>query len=210
MGSVEASWEYAERYVGEDAVLVAARQRADEAGCDSIGAGTGSALRLLAAAIDAKAVMELGTGTGVSGTWLLRGMRTDGVLTTVDIDAEHQRLARQTFDAAGFSGSRVRLINGAALEVLPRFADAAYDLVFVDAARGECADYLEQALRLLRPGGVVAFADALGGGKASDEAATKTQSVRKLGAALLEDDRVVPALLPVGDGLLVAVRRSAA
>ncbi|MEO6714979.1 MAG: O-methyltransferase [Mycobacteriales bacterium] len=210
MGSVEASWEYAERYVAEDPVLIAARQRADEAGCDSIGAGTGAALRLLAAAIDAKAVMELGTGTGVSGTWLLRGMRPDGVLTTVDIDAEHQRLARQTFDAAGFAGSRVRLINGAALEVLPRFADAAYDLVFVDAARGECSDYLEEALRLLRPGGVVAFGDALGGGKVSDASAgdSRTQSLRQLGVQLLEDERLVPALLPVGDGLLVVVRRS--
>lgn len=211
MGSVEASWEYAERYVGADAILVAARQRADEAGCDSIGSGTGAALRLLAAAIDAKAVMELGTGTGVSGTWLLRGMRADGVLTTVDIDAEHQRLARQTFEAAGFAGSRVRLINGAALEVLPRFADAAYDLVFVDAARDECADYLEEALRLLRPGGVVAFDDALGGGKVTDQSAAdgRTRSLRQLGTQLLDDERVVPALLPVGDGLLVAVRRSA-
>lgn len=210
MGSVEASWQYAEGYVGEDEVLVAARKRADDAGCDSIGAGTGAALRLLAAAIDAKAVMELGTGTGVSGTWLLRGMRSTGVLTTVDIDAEHQRLARQTFDAAGFTGPRVRLINGAALEVLPRFADAAYDLVFVDAARGESAEYLEEALRLLRPGGVVAFDDALGGGKVIDSAAadTRTQSLRQLGAALLEDERLVPALLPVGDGLLVAARRS--
>ena len=210
MGSVEASWEYAERYAGEDAVLIAARGRADEAGCDSVGAGTGAALRLLAAAIDAKAVMELGTGTGVSGTWLLRGMRADGVLTTVDIDAEHQRLARQTFEAAGFAGPRVRLINGAALEVLPRFADAAYDLVFVDAARGECSDYLSEALRLLRPGGLVAFDDALGGGKVSDKsiADTRTQSLRNLGQQLLEDERLVPALLPVGDGLLVAVRRA--
>lgn len=210
MGSVEASWEYAERFIGEDPVLIAARQRADGAGVDSIGPGTGAALRLLAAALDAKAVMELGTGTGVSGTWLLRGMRADGVLTTVDIDAEHQRLARQTFDAAGFTGSRVRLINGAALEVLPRFADAAYDLVFVDAVRGETSDYLDEALRLLRPGGVVAFADALGGGKVSDEAASdpKTRAVRRLGVQVLDDERLVPALLPVGDGLLVAVRRA--
>lgn len=210
MGSVEASWEYAERYVGEDAVLIAARQRADDAGCDSVGPGTGSALRLLAAAVGAKAVMELGTGTGVSGTWLLRGMRADGVLTTVDIDAEYQRLARQTFEAAGFSGPRVRLINGAALEVLPRFADAAYDLVFVDAARGESSEYLDEALRLLRPGGLVAFDNALGGGKVGDASAadTRTQALRRLGAQLLEDERLVPALLPVGDGLLVAVSRA--
>jgi predicted O-methyltransferase YrrM len=207
MGSVEASWEYAERYVAEDAVLIAARQRADEAGCDSVANGTGAALRMLAAAVGAKAVIELGTGAGVSGTWLLRGMRPDGVLTTIDIDAEHQRLARQTYDAAGFARSRVRLINGAALEVLPRFADGAYDLAFVDAARGEFADYLREALRLLRPGGVVAFDDALGKVADSSVSDAKTQALRTLAATLLEDETLVSALLPVGDGLLVAVKR---
>jgi predicted O-methyltransferase YrrM len=93
--------------------------------------------------------------------------------------------------------------------VLPRFADAAYDLVFVDAVRGETSDYLDEALRLLRPGGIVAFSDALGGGKISDDSASdaRTRAVRRLGVQVLDDERLVPALLPVGDGLLVAVRR---
>src|SRR5687767_7594566 len=97
-------------------------------GCVPIGAGGGAALRLLARLLDARAVIELGTGTGVSGTWLLRGMREDGVLTSVDIEPEHQRLARLTFEEAGFASTRYRLINGPALEVLPRFTDGAYDL----------------------------------------------------------------------------------
>lgn len=202
MGSLEAFWEYAERYVPEDAVLIAARQRADEVGCTPVGPGAGAALRMLAAAIGAKSVMELGTGTGVSGTWLLRGMRADGVLTTIDTETEHQRLARTTFDEAGFRGGRVRLINGSALEVLPRFTDGAYDMVVADAVRGEYAVYLEEALRLLRPGGVVAFDDAV-----SDGSDTAAKELREFAAALLDDERVVPAMLPCGDGLLVAVKR---
>ena len=201
MGSLEAFWEYAERYVPEDAVLIAARQRADEVGCTPVGPGAGAALRLLAAAIAAKSVMELGTGTGVSGTWLLRGMRTDGVLTSIDVEPEHQRLARATFDEAGFPGGRVRLINGAALEVLPRFTDGAYDMVVVDAVRGEYAAYLEEALRLLRPGGVLVFDDAVG----ADDAAS--ESLRSFASGLVDDERVLPAMLPSGEGLLVAVKR---
>ena len=65
----------------------------------------------------------VGTGAGVSGLWLLRGMRPDGVLTTVDKDPEHQRAARQAFTEAGIPSGRARLINGAALEVLPRLAE---------------------------------------------------------------------------------------
>ena len=86
--------------MAEDDVLTAARARAEEVGVVPIGSGGGAALRFLASVLDARAVVEVGTGTGVSGLWLLRGMRSDGVLTTVDIEAEHQRLARQTFSDA--------------------------------------------------------------------------------------------------------------
>ena len=90
-----ATWTYAEDYIREDEVLAAARARSEEVGVVPIGSGGGAALRLLAAVIEARAVVEIGTGTGVSGVWMLRGMRPDGVLTTVDIEAEHQRLARE-------------------------------------------------------------------------------------------------------------------
>ena len=109
--------------------------------------------------------MEIGTGCGVSGIWLLRGMPPGAVLTSVDVEPEHQRLARPAFLAAGFPASRYRLIGGLALEVLPRLADGAYDMVFCDADPQEYADYLAAALRLLRPGGIVAFDDALGSGR---------------------------------------------
>ena len=99
--AVLASRDYAESYLAEDAVLQAARHRGAELGCVPIGPGGGAALRFLAAATNARAVVEVGTGAGVSGLWLLRGMRPDGVLTTVDKDPEHQRAAKQAFAEAG-------------------------------------------------------------------------------------------------------------
>jgi predicted O-methyltransferase YrrM len=206
---VLASREYAESYLAEDGVLQAARTRGHELGCVPIGPGGGAALRFLAAALSARAVVEVGTGAGVSGLWLLRGMRPDGVLTSVDKDAEHQRAARQTFTEAGIPSGRARLINGSALEVLPRLSDGGYDLVFVDAAKTEYGDYLTEALRLLRPGGVVAFDNVLWHDKVADPAQRDpdTVAMRDLGRQVRDDDRLVPVLLHAGDGLLAAVKK---
>jgi predicted O-methyltransferase YrrM len=207
---VLASRQYAEGYLAEDATLQAARTRGVELGCIPIGPGGGAALRFLAAATAARAVVEIGTGAGVSGLWLLRGMRPDGVLTTVDRDPEHQRAARLAFTEAGIPSARTRLITGAALEVLPRLADGGYDLVFVDAAKTEYADYLTEALRLLRPGGVVAFDNVLWHDKVADPAQRdpETVAMRDLGRAVRDDERLVPVLLHAGDGLLAAVKRA--
>lgn len=208
MGNARASWEYAERWVPEDDALRNGRRRAEEVGCRPIGQGGGAALRMLAAAAQARSVIEIGTGTGVSGTWLLRGMRPDGVLTSIDVESEHQRLARLTFTEAGFEPSRVRLICGAALEVLPRFTEEAYDLLFIDALKAEYPEYLVEGLRLLRPGGIVAVDNALWHDKVADPDVDDpdTQSVRALLETVAVDAGLVSALLPVGDGLLAAVK----
>jgi predicted O-methyltransferase YrrM len=171
-----------------------------------IGSGAGAALRFLASVLDARAVVEIGTGTGVSGLWMLRGMRPDGVLTSVDTEAEHQRLAKEAFTEAGIPPQRARLIPGAALEVLPRLTDGHYDLVFADGDKQEYPEYLAEALRLLRPGGVVAFDNALWHDRAADPAQrdADTTAIRELSRVVREDDALVPVLLPVGDGLLLA------
>jgi predicted O-methyltransferase YrrM len=201
-----ATWTYAEDYIREDEVLTAARARSEEVGVVPIGSGGGAALRLLAALIDARAVVEIGTGTGVSGTWLVRGMRPDGVLTTVDIETEHQRLARETFNEAGIPAPRVRTIAGAALDVLPRLTDGHYDLVFADGDKAEYSAYLKEAMRLLRPGGVVVFDNALWHDRVADPSQrdAETTAIRDLGREIAESDDLVAALFPVGDGLLVA------
>lgn len=201
-----ASWTYADGFVAEDEVLASARARAEEVGVVPVHPGAGASLRFLAAVLDARAVVEIGTGTGVSGLWLLRGMRADGVLTTVDVEAEHQRLAKQTFSEAGIPAQRARTIPGSALDVLPRLTDGHYDLVFCDGDKREYAAYLAEALRLLRPGGVVVFDNALWHDRVADPSQRdeETVAIRELGRTVAEHDGLVSVLLPVGDGLLCA------
>jgi predicted O-methyltransferase YrrM len=204
-----ASLSYAESFVSEDEVVQRARERARELGCVPIGPAGGATLRVLAAATGARSVVEVGTGAGVSGLYLLGGMAADGILTTIDVEGENQRAAKESYAEAGVTPSRYRLINGSAAEVLPRLRDEAYDLVFVDADKSAYQLYYEQALRLLRPGGVVAFDNALWHDRVADpgQRDPDTVTLRDLGRAVREDDRLVPALLPVGDGLLVAAKR---
>ena len=195
-------------YVAEDDVMADARSAASVLGCVPISPGVGSALRFLAAAVAARAVVEIGTGTGLSGLWLLRGMRPDGVLTSIDVDPEHQRIARAAFVSSGHGPSRLRLINGMGLEVLPRLTDGGYDLVLVDTSPADHPRYLDEALRLLRPGGVLALHGVLGAGVLDPDAAdASTAGLREVTRMVREDERLAPTLLPLGGGLLTAIRR---
>ena len=205
----ETSLSYAESFPVEDDVTTAARDRARELGCVPIGPAGAATLRVLAAATGARAVVEVGTGAGVSGLALLSGMTDDGVLTTVDIEGEHQRAAKEAFGEAGIATTRYRLINGSAAEVLPRLRDSAYDLVFVDADKTAYGVYFEQALRLLRPGGVMAFDNALWHDRVADptQRDADTTTLRELCKTVRDDKRLIAALLPVSDGLLVAAKR---
>jgi predicted O-methyltransferase YrrM len=200
---------FTEAWLTEDEPLTDARPRGSELGAVPIGSGGGAVLRFLAASLNARSVVEIGTGAGVSGTWLLRGMAEDGLLTSIDLKAEHQVVARRTYENAGFASSRVRLISGPALEVLPRLSDGAYDLVFVDAAKSEYTAYLAAALRLLRPGGIVAFDNALWHGRVADPTNRDADTIglRELLRQVRDDPQLVPVLLPSGDGLLAAVLR---
>ncbi|GAA3540605.1 O-methyltransferase [Amycolatopsis ultiminotia] len=198
--------EYVDGYLPDDDVLAAARERAAELGCAPLAPGAGATLRFLAATLGARAVVEVGTGSGVSGLYLLRGMAADGVLTSIDVEPEHQRAARRTFVEAGYPPGRMRLIVGRALDVLPRLTPGGYDLVFVDAARIEFPSYYDQGVALLRRGGIIAFHNVLAGGRVADPARRdpETLALREVARAIREDERLVPALLPVGGGLLVA------
>ncbi|WP_116051519.1 O-methyltransferase [Amycolatopsis palatopharyngis] len=195
-----------EGFLPEDDPLTVARLRAQELGCPSVDAASGAALCFLAAALQARAVVEIGTGGGVSGLHLLRGMAKDGILTSIDIEPEYHRAARTTFSAAGFAPGRTRLIMGRALDVLPRLTSGGYDLVFVDAARVEYPLYYEKGVQLLRPGGVIVFHNALADGHLGEPGRRdpETMALREVARAVREDERLVPALLPVGGGLLVA------
>jgi predicted O-methyltransferase YrrM len=205
----ETSLSYAESYLPEGEVITTARERAAELGCVPIGAAGGATLRVLAAATGATNVVEVGTGAGVSGLYLMGGMAEGGQFISIDIEGEHQRAAKDAFTEAGIPSTRYRLINGSAPDVLPRMRDETYDLVFVDADKTAYGVYFEQALRMLRPGGVMAFDNALWHDRVADptQRDADTTALRDLGKAVRDDKRLIPALLPVGDGLLVAAKR---
>src|SRR5919201_6404791 len=162
---------HAESSISEDAIVAAARERAVDIGAGAVTPAVGALLCVLAKLTGAKAVVEVGTGAGVSGLWLLSGMREDGVLTTIDVEPEHQRLAKQAFTEAGVGASRTRLDSGRAQDVLTRLADESHDLVFVDADPIDQPDYVVEGVRLLRSGGVIVVHGAAAGGRAGDPAA---------------------------------------
>jgi predicted O-methyltransferase YrrM len=204
-----ANWAYCEDFIAEDEVLRHARELAQSLGCVPVLPGSGAVLRAMARAIDARTVAEIGTGAGVSAVYLLRGMHPDGILTSIDIEPENQKAARTVVAQAGFPPERIRMISGAALDVLPRLTDGGYDLVFIDAVKSEYPAYLEHALRIVRPGGVIALDNALWHSKVPDPAQRdhNTTGVREALKAVRANEDLTGVLLPSGDGLLVAIRR---
>ena len=204
-----ASWAYCEQFVTEPEVIDTARRRGEELGCVPVAVGVGAALRTIAASTGARAVVEIGTGAGVSGLWLMEGMPADGILTTIDIEAVHQRAAKEAYAAAGIAHQRTRVITGRALDVLDRMTDGAYDLALVDGDKDEYPAYVEQATRLLRQGGVMVMDNMLWHDKVADPAARDetTRTLRDLGKSVRDDPAFTTTLLPGGDGLLVAIKR---
>jgi predicted O-methyltransferase YrrM len=184
-------------YAVEDEPLLTARANAEDlGGTEPVAPATGAALRFLAIAVGARSVVEIGTGCGTSGIWLLRGMRQGGVLTSVDIEPEYHRMARKAFGQAGFAANQARLILGRALDVLPRLSDGAYDMVFCDADLASYPDYLTAGMRLLRHGGIVVF----------DDSDSPSAGARELADMVRIDDRLVPLSIPLAGGLLAAIK----
>lgn len=204
----EAMLTHAEHSISEDALTATARERAVDSGAGAVTPAVGALLSVLAKVAKAKAVVEVGTGVGVSGLWLLSGMRDDGVLTTIDVEPEHQRLAKQAFAEAGVGPSRTRLISGRAQDVLTRLADESYDLVFIDADPVDQPQFVTEGVRLLRSGGAIVIHRAALGGRAGDAGANDREvlAVREAARLIAEDERLTPVLVPLGDGLLAAAR----
>lgn len=203
----EQSQAYLRRFAEqEDEALRAARARSEEADIPAVAAETGALLRWFAQLLNARHVVEVGTGGGYSGLWLLGGMDPRGSFTTIDSDPDRHALAQRAFSEAGNS-DRVRLMTGPALAVLPKLADHHYDIVFLDAIKSEYPAYLEHARRLLRPGGVLIADNALWKGKVADPAQgdDDTSGIREFNDMVRNDPALSSVLLPVGDGILCAV-----
>ena len=198
---------FADAFAAEDDALLSARDASAQFGIEPVSPAVGAALAVAAAARPAASIVEIGTGAGVSGLWLLRGAPA-AQLTTIDVDLDHHQVARAVFAEAGHP-KQVRFITGDARDVLPRMNDDSYDLVLVDADWESLPAYVDAALRLARVGGTVLVARALQGGKVANPARRDRATVthRDLLKAVRDRSDLLAALLPVGDGLLQLVRR---
>ena len=203
------SWKFVEEFLEEPVSLLKARARADELGIECITPATGAQLAFIASALGATAIVEAGTGAGVSGLWLL-GASENSVLATIDTEPEFQSAAKQAFADADIPANRTRVISGRAIEVMSNMADAAYDLVFLDADKETLEQQLHEAVRLLRPGGVVAIAHALWRDRVPDPAMRDDATVTYRDALRFfnQNDNFVTALTTLGDGLLMASKRA--
>lgn len=209
MAEKDLSWKFAEEFVVESELIASARAHSLEHGVDPVSPAQGAQLAVLAAATNAKSIIEIGTGFGVSGLWMLTGAPA-AALTSIDLEVEFQQAAKRAFADFGIPANRARLIAGRALEVLPRMNEASYDLVLVDADAGPIIEYVEHALRLVRVGGTVLVPHALWRGRVADPAQRDdtVTDFRTLLKETAESPAVLSALSLAGDGLLQLTRVS--
>ncbi|MDR7302837.1 O-methyltransferase [Haloactinomyces albus] len=197
---------------GADSGVVSLRgNHAGSAEASVLPVSTGATLRFLTSVLRARAVVEVGTGSGATALSLLEGMAADGLLTSIDLDPDAQRTARAALTEAGVPGNRTRLITGVAQEVLLRLTEGAYDLVLIDATKPDYSAYLEPGKRLLRPGGTLVFRGIVPDSDLGDPArrnpgTPRTAALHELLRAVHADPSLVPVALPVEDGLLAIAR----
>jgi predicted O-methyltransferase YrrM len=198
----------------DDESLAAARRASDEAGLPSIAvsAPQGRFLRVLARAVGARRILEIGTLGGYSTIWLARGLAPGGRLVTLEYSAKHAEVARANLARAGLAET-VEVRVGEALDILPALAaEEPFDLVFVDADKEPYAQYLDWAARLTRAGGLVVADNVVRQGRVLDPGEDgAARGVRAFLEAMAEDARLDGTVLQtVGakgwDGLAVAVR----
>ncbi|WP_431280187.1 O-methyltransferase [Leifsonia poae] len=203
MSDKDSNWKFADDVIVESEVIARARQQSLELGIEPIAPSVGAQAAVVVAATNAENIVEIGTGAGVSGLWLLTG-GTRAQLTSIDSELENQQYARGLFTEAGISSNRVRLITGRALDVLPRMNENSYDIVFIDADPQSVIEYVEHGLRLARPGGTVLVAHALWKGRVSDPAQRDDVATgfRTLITETAASGAVISALSLAGDGLL--------
>lgn len=203
MGEQNANQRFVDEATVEPDHIARARAHALELGAAPISPAIGAQLAVLAASSRALNIVEIGTGAGVSGLWLLHGSPR-ATLTTIDKEPEHLGAARQAFADARIPPARARFITGRAAEVLPRMNEASYDIVLVDADPEGVIEYVEHGLRLARAGGMVLVPRVLGGGAVADPVRRDpiTTAYRSLILETQASPAVISALSITGEGLL--------
>ncbi|MGB3625408.1 MAG: O-methyltransferase [Henriciella sp.] len=142
-------------FVEDDPVLERAVERAAAAGLPEIqvSPGQGKLIYLLAKMIGARRILEVGTLGGYSTVWLGRALHKDGELVSIELEPAHVKVARETLADAGLDGS-CRVVEGKALDAMQALSPP-FDMVFLDANKDGYPAYLKQAIRLVRPGGLI-------------------------------------------------------
>jgi len=196
-------------FAPEDELLGALREEADRTGLPpaTITPDAGRFLQVLLRAIAARRVLEVGTLGGYSAIWMARALPGDGTLVSVERDERYAAFAERYVARAGL-GSVVSVRRGRALDVLPALDGEEFDLVFLDADRVPLAVYVEWAVRLVRPGGLIVAHSALLGGRVANTGASSddedVRAAREINLRIAGDARLTSILVPAYDGFLVA------
>ena len=174
----------------------------------------GQLMALLAQAIQARRCIEIGTFTGYSSISVARALPPDGRMICCDVSEEYTRIARKYWARAGLA-DKITLELGPALPTLDRLIAMGeagrFDFAFIDADKENYRHYYERCLTLLRPGGLILVDNVLWGGSVADNRnkGASTEAIRAFNKRLKNDGRVSLSLLPVGDGLTLALKRAA-
>jgi|UniRef100_UPI00404A35ED predicted O-methyltransferase YrrM len=196
---------FAESFAHEDYFMQQARRNGQEISASDPTPAVGKFLKFSVNLLNAKSVVEIGTGSGVGGLWLLSGMPSDAVLTTIDSEREHSKIAKTIFDEADIAPTRYRIITGKLIEVIGKLADNSYDLIVIRPAL-DLFDMVHESYRLLKSGGLLVIDQALSGGKVADPTQRDPESIARRDAikVVKEDERWAASLIPIGAGVLVA------
>ncbi len=195
-------------FAQEDDLLRELRDDAVRTGLPAISVPPETArfLQLLLRAVGATRVLEVGTLGGYSAIWMARAMGEGGSILSLEIDPEHAAFARRYIERAGFSRT-IEVRVGPALQLLPTLDGQKFDAVFLDADKEPLPTYLDWALRLLRPGGLVIADNTLRGGRVADPAEDDEQlrAIREFNRKLASNSRVTGLVVPIGDGVAVGL-----
>ncbi|MNF75007.1 putative O-methyltransferase [compost metagenome] len=168
----------------------------------------GQFMALLVRLTGARRILEVGTFTGYSALCMAAEMPEDGRMICCDLPGDYNAVARRYWREAGLA-ERIELRLAPALETLSVLEPDIFDLVFIDADKANYPAYLEEALRLVRQGGLILFDNVLWSGRVleADPEDPDTRAIQTLNRALKTDSRVDLSLLPVGDGLTLCRKR---
>lgn len=196
---------FAESFIHEDYFMQLARKNGEEVGAAEPTAAVGNFLKFLTQLTGAKSVVEIGTSSGVSGLWVLQGLPNDGVLTTIDAEREHSKIARTVFEEAGIPSTKYRIITGNLIDVIGKLADNSYEVVITRDGM-DLFEVVQESYRLLRPGGLLVIDHALSGGKVADSTQRDPESISRRDAikVIKEDARWSSSVIPIGAGILLA------